>query len=351
MEKRNQPSYTMTARSIILLAVGSLLCLLSACVTPTDRATPSTVPQKAAIKTPQFESDDYIIYVLQQEEDPIKLAERFLGDRNKAWIIEQSNPDISYEKDQVVIIPKNFNRKGGLSLKGYQKVPIFCYHHFADACNSSLCITANNFDEQMRYLKDNGYRTITLRDMAEFLRYEKTIPEKAVIITIDDGYRSAYQIAYPILKKYEFVASLFVYTDFVGSCRNAVTWDQLREMKSHGFDIGSHTITHCDLTQKNESETNSDFLARITRELRESKALIDKELNQETLAIAFPYGCYNSKVVAICDKAGYKLGLTVKRGSNPFFAPSLRLRRSQLLQGDLQYFKSNLKTFYEFSKK
>ncbi|MCF8084346.1 MAG: polysaccharide deacetylase family protein, partial [Deltaproteobacteria bacterium] len=122
-------------------------------------------------------------------------------------------------------------------------------------------------------------------------------------------------------------------------------------MKSRGFDIGSHTLTHCALTQKKEGETDSDFLQRITSELRESKALIDKKLDQDTFSIAFPYGYYDAKTLDICHKTGYQLGLTVKRGSNPFFSPSLRLKRNQLLQGDIQYFKDNLEAFYEYSKK
>ncbi|MFP3911315.1 MAG: polysaccharide deacetylase family protein [Desulfobacteraceae bacterium] len=341
----------MTVGGLILLAMGGLLCLASACVTPSEKAPPKPVSETSTTKGPQFQSDDYIIHVLHQANDPVQLAQRFLGDREKAWIIEQSNPGISYEKDQVVIIPKHFENKGGLLLNGYQEVPILCYHHFADACDSPLCITARHFDEQMRYLKANGYRTITLRDLLGFLRYENTIPKKAVLITIDDGYRSAYRIAYPILTKYEFVASLFVYTDFVGSCKNAITWDQLREMKSHGFDIGSHTLSHCALTQKKEGETDSDFLQRITGELRESKALIDKKLDQDTFSIAFPYGYYDANILDICHKTGYQLGLTVKRGSNPFFSPRLRLKRNQLLQGDIQYFKDNLEAFYEYSKK
>ena len=351
MQKRKKGISIITSGWLILLALGGLLCLFSSCVTPTEKAPPKALPEKAAAKTPQFESDDYIIYVLDQAEDPVQLAERFLGDGDKAWIIEQSNPGIAYEKDQIVIIPKHFENKGGLLLNGYQRVPILCYHHFAEACNSPLCVTADHFDEQMRYLKSHGYHTITLSDMLGFLHYEKTIPQKAVVVTIDDGYRSAYQIAYPILRKYGFVASLFVYTDFVGSCKNAVTWDQLREMKSHGFDIGSHTLSHCNLIQKKEDEKASDFLSRITKELRESKTLIDENLDQDTFSIAFPYGYYNAKVLAICDKTGYKLGFTVKRGGNPFFSPCLRLKRSQLLKRDLQYFKDNLKTFHEYSKK
>lgn len=352
MEKRTHTAYGMglTTR-LLLLSTVAVFTLMAACVTPPEKASLQPVAEDSAPPSPQFQSDDYIIYTLQGGETVFTLAERFLGDRSKAWIIEQQNPGLSYEKGRVVVIPTKFENRGGLSLKGYQKVPVLCYHYFADTCNSSLCTKAVNFDNQMKYLKENGYWVITLKDLLGFTKYDESIPENAVVITIDDGYRSVYDIAYPILKKYGFVATLFVYTDFVGSCRNAVTWDQLREMKTHGFEVESHTLTHSDLSKKNEGENDAAFLKRITKEIVESKALLDKMLDQETFAIAFPYGRYNGKVLDICKEAGYKLGLTVKRGGNPFFASPLRLRRSQVLKGDMAYFEKNLETFQSFSNR
>lgn len=83
-----------------------------------------------------------------------------------------------------------------------------------------------------------------------------------MVITIDDGYESVYNIADPILRKYGFTATLFIYTDFVGVARGAITWDQLREMKGDGFEVGSHTLSHCDLTKKKEGEDNMAIITR-----------------------------------------------------------------------------------------
>lgn len=352
MEKGTHNAYGMwlTTR-LLLLTTLAVFTLTAACVTTPDKANLKTVGEDAAPPSPRFESDDYIVYPLQGGETASALAERFLGDPAKAWVIEQQNPGLSYEKGQVAVIPRKFDHRGGLSLEGYQKVPVLCYHYFSGTCNSSLCTTSTDFDNQMKYLKDNGYWVITLEALLGFTKYDETIPENAVVITIDDGYRSGYEIAYPILKEYGFVATLFVYTDFVGSCRNAVTWDQLKEMKAHGFEVESHTLTHCDLSKKNEAEDDAAYTEKITREIVESKALLDKMLHQNTFAIAFPYGRYNGKVLDICKEAGYKLGLTVKRGGNPFFAAPLHLRRSQVLKGDMQYFEKNLETFKTFSRR
>ena len=76
-----------------------------------------------------------------------------------------------------------------------------------------------------------------------------------------------------------------------------------------------------------------------------SKQIIDRKLNQDTVAIAFPYGTYNQEILDLCKKFGYKLGLSVKRGGNPFFTNPLTLNRSQLLKRDMDYFIKNLDTF------
>ena len=299
----------------------------------------------------QFQSDEYIVYRLQEGETPVTLAERFLGDEKRAWVIEDANKDIAFRESQVIIIPLKEKNKGGLAIDGYQAVPILSYHHFAENCESNLCVSASVFDQQMRYLKNNGYRVITMRELLGFMQYRHAIPKKSIIITIDDGYRSAYDIAYPVLKKYGFTAALFIYTDYVGVSQSAITWDQLREMKTDGFEVGSHTISHCDLTKKMAGESYPDYIERIKRELVDSKQIIDKELKQDTFCFAYPYSRYNASVLNLCEQAGYKIGVTVDRGGNAFFKDPLILDRNQILKSDMVAFIANLKTFNKFSLK
>jgi peptidoglycan/xylan/chitin deacetylase (PgdA/CDA1 family) len=200
----------------------------------------------------------------------------------------------------------------------------------------------------MRYLKNNGYRVITMRELLGFMQYRHAIPKKSIIITIDDGYRSAYDIAYPVLNKYGFTATLFVYTDYVGVSKSSITWDQLRKMKIDGFEIGSHTISHCDLTKKMTGEAYPDYIERIKREIFDSKQIIDKELKQDTFCFAYPYSRYNASVLNLCEQAGYKIGVTVDRGGNAFFKDPLILDRNQVLKSHMVAFIANLKTFNKF---
>jgi len=334
-----------------LIAIGLLFQSSCATLEVALKKVEKSLWQEKAPEPLQFESDEYIVYRLQEGETPVTLAGRFLGDENRSWVIEDANQDIEFRENQVIIIPLKEENKGGLAIDGYQAVPILSYHHFAENCESNLCISASVFDQQMRYLKNNGYRVITMGELLGFMQYRHAIPKRSILITIDDGYRSAYEIAYPVLKKYGFTATLFIYTDYVGVSRSAITWDQLREMKADGFGVGSHTISHCDLTKKMTGENYQDYLARIKREIFDSKQIINKELRQDTFCFAYPYSRYNASVLNLCEQAGYKIGVTVDRGGNAFFKDPLVLDRNQILKSYMYAFKANLKAFNKFSLK
>ncbi|MBW2437592.1 MAG: polysaccharide deacetylase family protein [Desulfobacterales bacterium] len=320
-----------------MMILAACLLFMSACA--------STQTTTASSQTQIFRSEDYVVYQLKTSQSPAELAEKFLGGPQRAWIIEEANPDIRFRRGNAVVIPLKERNRGGLSADGFQTIPILTYHRFAENCSSPLCMPARTFERQMRYLKDNGYHVITAEELLAFLEYRQRLPRKSVLITMDDGYRSVYDIAYPILQKYGFKATLFIYTSFVGVSKMAITWDQLKEMKANGFTIGSHTIYHSDLTQPKEDETEQSHLARIKDELFGSKKIIDKKMGQNTYFLAYPFGYYDQRSIQIAKQAGYKIAMSVKRGGNAFFANPLTLRRDQILEKDMQTFISRLKTF------
>lgn len=298
-----------------------------------------------------FKSKDFIVYQPPTAVTSAELAKRFLGDGKKSWLIEESNPDIGYNGGAPIVIPLNSTNRGGLYLDGFQIVPILTYHRFSNDCSSPLCVSDRAFDRQMRYLKENHFNVISPVDLLAFLEYKQGLPKKSVLITMDDGYRSVYTNAFPILKKYGFTATLFVYTNFIGVSKMAITWDQLKKMKADGFSIGSHTMFHSDLTIPGEGETRADWLARIRQELYGSKKIIDEKLSQDTYLLAYPYGKYDQRAISIARKAGYKIAMSVERGGNPFFANPLSLQRDQILRKDMQTFATRLKTFKPLSLK
>jgi hypothetical protein len=170
---------------IVLLGISSIV--FNACA-PTQA---TTQPSDKRL----FRSEDYVVYFLQDSETPAELAEKFLGTKNKSWMIEEANPGVRFGRGSAIVIPLKDRNRGGISSDGFQTIPILTYHRFAEDCNSPLCMPAKTFDLQLRYLKENGYHVITAEELLSFLTYRQGLPQKSVLITMDDGYRSVYDIA------------------------------------------------------------------------------------------------------------------------------------------------------------
>src|SRR5262249_44044416 len=151
------------------------------------------------------------------------------------------------------------------------------------------------------------------------------------VITVDDGFRSGYDIAYPILKGYGFRATFFVYTDFVGGGRS-LTWAEMNEMRASGMiDIQSHSKTHTSFTPAaDEKETTSAYAARIKSEIDPPQAVLERQLGTAVRDFAYPYGDASRSAVQYLQEKKYALALTVERGGNPSFGNPLLLRRDMV---------------------
>ena len=339
--ERERPLRPHPRRRMLLIAV-VIIGGLFVCGACAGRQPVAPAPGQTTV----YRSKNYVVYTSAITPSAEALASEFLGDSGKSWIIEEANQPGGLQSERAIVIPLAVKNKGGLRREGFQTVPVLTYHRFGDNCDSPLCMPVDVFDRQMRYLKDNGFHTVTPEELLAFLHYRQPLPQKSIWITMDDGYRSTFNVAYPILNKYGFNATMFVYTEFVGASPLAVTWDQLREMKANGFSIGSHSVTHSDLTKARPGESPDAFIARIRRELDQSKQIIDKKLRQNTIVLAYPFGYYDRRAVNLAHEAGYKLAASVRRGGNPFFANPLALRRDQVLKRDMGTFKKRLQTFY-----
>lgn len=339
------PPVRKMIRFVGLLLILGLMGVPTACVTPSGGGAVPVVAPKAPDQPLVFRSNDYVVHQLTGVETPETLAEQYLGDAGKAWMVTEANSGAVFQKGQMAIVPLQPENRGGLMAEGLRVVPVLCYHWFRDECTSKMCMPSAQFEAQMKYLKDNGFQTLSFDDFIEVMHLRQGLPPKPIIITIDDGYQSGYSIAYPIMKKYGFTATYFIYTDFVGVSKNAVSWDQLRELKSQGFTIASHSVSHADLTQKKKGESTKAYTARIRDELVRSKEILDEQLQQNTQVMAWPFGKANAAVEQLTAEVGYDLGITVKRGGNSFFAKPFALHRDQVLTRDLEKFSRRLVTF------
>src|SRR5438128_8586314 len=131
---------------------------------------------------------------------------------------------------------------------------IFCYHRLVDKVRyPGTEITPPMFEAQMKELKDRGITVISLQDLLAWKRGDKNIPPRCAVISFDDGWKSQYEVAWPIMKKFGYTFTMFIYTEGVagGSLGGgqAITWEQLADMRDNGIDIQAHSATHQDLRE------------------------------------------------------------------------------------------------------
>ena len=318
--------------------------IVQGCATPPP-------PPPAEPEAPRTESvvigqdKDFAIVVVQRGQDLASLAQHYLGDAKKSWWIAEFNGIDRVQAGQEVVIPLRARNPYGVYAAGFQTVPILTYHRFGPN-RSAMTVTAPAFEAQMEYLAQNGYQVIPVAQLARFLDGKEPLPRKTVAITIDDGYRATYQIAYPILKKYNFPATVYLYSDFVGAA-DALTWPQMQEMVRSGLiEIQPHSKSHANLTVRLPGESEAKYAERIRREVDAPIAVIKERLAASTFSFAYPYGDVNDTVVDLLGRQGVQYGVTVTAGGNGFFSHRYMLRRTMIYgTEDLEQFKAKLATF------
>lgn len=207
----------------------------------------------------------------------------------------------------------------------FAEVPILNYHQINNEAHNPLTLSASQFEAQMAYLHREGYTAITPDQLADFLQYGKELPPKPVLITFDDGYADNYRVAYPILQKYHFVATVFLITDFVGNNGRYLNWKQVREMAQNGFSFESHTLSHINLADASDEE--------ITSQLVNSKAAIEQWLGQKVEYLAYPGGAYNRRVTSLVRQAGYRAAFTINFGRAKKHCELFTLNRMPMFEG------------------
>src|SRR5437660_4016417 len=206
---------------------------------------------------------------------------------------------------------------------------IYCYHRLVDKVRyPGTEITPQVFEAQMKELKDRGITVISMQDLLAWKRGEKNIPTRSAVITFDDGYKSQYEVAWPILKKYGYPFTMFIYTEGVrgGSLGGggAITWEQLADMRDNGVDIEAHSATHQDLREghtitlaspggkKTRTKlTGPQYEQWVQNEVVGCKQLLEQRLGIKINCFAVPFGNYNEHVKELARNAGYEAMFTV----------------------------------------
>lgn len=276
------------------------------------------------------------------------IAQVFYGDAADSWQIREVNVDQSGRAGQVVAVPFKPNNVTSVYADGYRTIPILCYHQFTGKSEGTheLEISAAKFEKQIRYLIDSRFKFLSFADLETILEGARPIPEKAVIITIDDGYRSIYDIAWPILHSLRVPTTLFIYTDFVGAPA-ALDWDQIKEMVDSGIvEIQSHTKSHSSLARQLSDTSEAQYRRRLANEVRSSSIVIEQKLGEPVRYLSYPYGDSSESAAEVSKSEGIRLAATVTRGDNSVFSDPYFLHRTMIYNSHSMIdFQKLLRTF------
>ncbi len=250
-------------------------------------------------------------------------------------------------------------------------IPVLMYHH-VNPEGRSVNVTPERFEEHVSLLSRQGFTSLLTDDLVSIINNRQAPPEKPVMITFDDGWLDNWLFAFPILKKYNMNAVIFVMTSHIyesgirkrsdegnitalpahKECLNVIeegrgsevmmSWDELREMEESGLvDIQSHTHTH----QKWDSMyTDKEHLHKILEEeLAVSKKIIEEKMNKRCSSLCWPWGRYNKEYIDLARSAGYDLLFTTEKGTNT--PETLPWKIKRLVIGNISSSSLNKKLF------
>jgi peptidoglycan/xylan/chitin deacetylase (PgdA/CDA1 family) len=194
-------------------------------------------------------------------------------------------------------------------------VPILLYHRFGSVIADSMTVSTNVFESNLKYLKDNGYSVIPLRQLVNYyLRKGPPPPPRSVVITADDGHKSVYTDMFPLVKKYHIPVTLFLYPSSISNASYAMTWNQLREMKKTGlFDFQSHSYWHPNFKKDKKRLKQAEYERFVDMQFKKSKEKLEKELDVKVDMLAWPFGIYDDELIRKAYDAGYVAAFTLKR--------------------------------------
>jgi peptidoglycan/xylan/chitin deacetylase (PgdA/CDA1 family) len=218
-----------------------------------------------------------------------------------------------------------------------ESVPILMYHAVAEnpsAATRRLSVTPRSLDEQIAFLVDRGFTGMTFSDLADAFETGKALPKRPVVLTFDDGYADFARAAWPILRRYDFPATVFVTTGWISDAGpraagtpldRMLSWAQVRELAAAGIEIGAHSHSHPELDQLAD--------AALRAELRVGRALLEDCIGAPVQALAYPFGYSTPRVRLAARAAGYRCAAAVRNvratSSDDIFAlPRLTIRRS-----------------------
>jgi len=185
-------------------------------------------------------------------------------------------------------------------------VPILLYHHIGiSQSNARYYVSPADFENQMHLLRAWGYQAIPVELLVTAIQQGAELPPKPIILTFDDGGAGTFTYALPIMQKYGFTGTAYIVYNYIGA-GNYMSADQIRALYAAGWEIGSHSLSHADLTQRPDRQSD---------EIVESRRMLRSLLDVPILSFAYPFGAYDEDSVFYAHFAGYIAAMGLAKSS------------------------------------
>lgn len=224
---------------------------------------------------------------------------------------------------------------------------VLMYHRFGEDRFPSTSIRTDQFEAQLDYLASGDAEVIPLERLLESLAGNGDLPDHAVVITIDDAYRSVYDVAHPRLLEHRFPYTVFVATDGVDAgLPDLMSWSQMRELARDGVTFANHGASHGSLIDRSLAAGDRDYLERAVADVEKGRERLQAELEPIPRVFAYPYGEYNTPVADALAEFGIAFAFgqhsgPAARGSNPMALPRFPMNEAY---ADMDEFRLKLRS-------
>lgn len=180
---------------------------------------------------------------------------------------------------------------------------ILQYHHVSKQTPAITSVTPEQFASHMQYVANN-HTVVPLPDLIASLRKKEALPENAVAITFDDGYKNILENAHPILKQHGFSYTVFINPALIGKEAHQLTWEEVHQMKNEGVWFANHTDDHGHLLDR-KGKDHKQWLSALKQDIQHAEKKLEQELGYSLKYLAYPFGEYNSAIQGLMDEMGY----------------------------------------------